>query len=395
MTDLSLIIAILNPICYNYNKKREEYNNIMKAKKVFKRIFKAILIFFGLLLVCIIIMFVNRQIHLKTDIEYLKSKGYYNPVSVGSYSLNLLDFGKKDGKHTIIAMAGYGIPDTCITMRKMTLSLEEENRVIFLDRAGYGASGDTKNEMTAEYIVEDYRKALENAGINAPYVLMAHSIGGVYATYWESKSPEEIEAVVYIDTTEMRSFDLSDNRNVDDVSYEKLLLKLDRMGIGHIALRAFLPKNSDYSKEEQRIEDIMSLMTADSDALVSEGKNKLVNTTNVWDMIVTNDISKLYINSSNAFQTKEEVLENGGLDDKLIHNLTEPYFSGSEEERAEEAYEIYLDERKYVREHILQPYFEKLGNCEMTLLPGEHLIYQQKPDECSMIIKNFLDATVE
>ena len=368
---------------------------MMRIKKVLKRIAKVIFIIIGLLLTCIIIMIVNRQIHLKTDIEYLQSKGYYNPVSVGSYSLNLLDFGKKDGNHTVIAMAGYGVPDTCITMRKMTLSLEEENRVIFLDRAGYGASGDTKNEMTAEYIVEDYRKALANAGIKAPYVLMPHSIGGVYATYWESKYPEEIEAVVYIDATEMRSFDLSNRMNIDNVSYEKFLLRLDRLGVGHIALRAFLPKNPDYSKEEQRIEDIMSLMTADSDALISEGKNKLVNTTNVWDMIVTNDIPKIYINATNAFQTKQEILEHGGLNDELIQNLTGPYFSGSEEERIENAYEVYLDERKYVREEILQPYFEKLGNCEMTLLPGEHLIYQQKPDECSMIIKNFLEKLDE
>lgn len=177
----------------------------MKLKKVFKIIGKRILIIIVTLLVCIVCMFVYRQIRLKTDIEYLKKQGYYNPVSVDDYSLNLLDFGNKEGKYTIVAMAGYGIPDSCITMRKMTSVLEADNRVIFLDRSGYGASGDTENEMTAEYIVEDYRKALKNAGVEAPYVLMPHSIAGVYAAYWESKYPEEIEAIAFIDATEWYS----------------------------------------------------------------------------------------------------------------------------------------------------------------------------------------------
>ena len=151
----------------------------MKIKKTLTTIGKSLLILIGFIIACLIFLFIYRQIRLKTDLDYLRKQGYYNPVSVGDYSLNLLNFGNKDGNHTIIAMSGYGIPDTCITMRKMTSPLEEDNRVIFLDRAGYGASGDTENEMTAEYIVEDYRKALANSGIEGPYVLMPHSISGV------------------------------------------------------------------------------------------------------------------------------------------------------------------------------------------------------------------------
>ena len=37
--------------------------------------------------------------------------------------------------------------------------------------------------------VEDYRKALKNSGVEGPYILMPHSIGGVYATYWCSQYP--------------------------------------------------------------------------------------------------------------------------------------------------------------------------------------------------------------
>ena len=44
------------------------------------------------------------------------------------------------------------------------------------------------------------------------------------------------------------------------------------------------------------------------------------------------------------------------------------------------------------KERVLLPYLEKLGNCELVSLPGDHLIYEQKPDECGQIIIDFIDG---
>ena len=81
--------------------------------------------------------------------KILAEKGYINSVSVGDYSLNVLSFGKEDGKHTIVAMAGLGVFDLPITMRQMTSEIEKENRVVFVDRAGYGMSDDNRNDKWA------------------------------------------------------------------------------------------------------------------------------------------------------------------------------------------------------------------------------------------------------
>ena len=102
--------------------------------------------------------------------------------------------------------------DYSVTERRMTECLEKENTVVFIDRAGYGLSDDTDNEMTIDYRVEDYRKALNNAGVKAPYVLMPHSIGGAYASYWVSKYPDEIEAIVFLDGTQ-----LSDDMGLEEI----------------------------------------------------------------------------------------------------------------------------------------------------------------------------------
>ena len=64
----------------------------------------------------------------------------------------------------------------------------------------------------------------------------------------------------------------------------------------------------------------------------------------------------------------------------------------SQEESRQMALEDYLEIGRDYKERVLFPYFEKLGNCELVNLPGGHLIYEQKPDECGQIIREFIDG---
>lgn len=155
-------------------------------ERIAKIISRILIILLAALMLFTLVTFVIHRVKTAKEIELLKEKGYYNPISVGDYS---------------------------ITEREMTSVLENDNMVVFIDRAGYGLSDDTDNEMTLEYIVEDYRSALKNAGIDAPYILMPHSIGGAYANYWISKYPNEIEAVVFLDGTQLSDAVFDENSN--------------------------------------------------------------------------------------------------------------------------------------------------------------------------------------
>ena len=97
------------------------------------------------------------------ELELLKERGYFNPVSVGDDSLNVVKFGNEQGGHTIAALAGLGMGVFSVAARRMTSHLEHDNIVVFVDRAGYGLSDDTGKEMTLKHIVENYRLALKNA----------------------------------------------------------------------------------------------------------------------------------------------------------------------------------------------------------------------------------------
>lgn len=359
---------------------------------------KVILIIISALLLAILLFvlgtFIVHRVKSDQEFQVLKEKGYYNPVSVGDYSLNVAKFGNEKGKHTIVGIAGLSVGDYSLTARQMTKDLEKDNLVVFVDRAGYGFSDDTDNEMTLEYIVEDYRKALKNAGIKAPYILMPHSIGGAYANYWVSKYPDEIEGIVFVDGSQ-----LCDDAFKEEPGYkvglgDQFLATLAKMGMSRYVLRDYnYQYPSNYSEEEQYLGDALSLMTLDSIAPVSESGLLAENAQNAFKQIVTNDVPKVYICASWGFTTKEEVIENSIWANEQIKNNNipdaeiRPTEYADDDETLKKIFEVCKDGR----ENIIQPYADKMGNCKVVNVAGEHMIYQQKPEECGKVIKDFVD----
>ena len=360
-------------------------------KKAIKMTGRILLILLILLLLFTLVTFIIHRVKTNQETALLKEKGYYNPVSVGNYSLNVAKFGSENGRHTIVALAGLGMGDYSVAERQMTDVLEQDNTVVFIDRAGYGLSDDTDHEMTTEYIVEDHRKALQNAGIKAPYILMPHSIGGAYANYWSSKYPDEIEAVVFVDGTQLSENAFDDEPESTVSLSDKALVFLAKLGFSRYALRQnyyLLPDN--YSEEEQYLCDALELMTEDSIAPTSESCLLPQNGQTGWDSIITNDVPKLYICASYGYQTKEEFREylNWFSALKTKNHLKAPESAGISDEKIQEQ----LEQTEKLRQEIIYPYAEKMGNCEVVLLGGDHMIYEQKPEECGEVIKSFIDG---
>ena len=370
----------------------DSFMNAKKSRKLIRIIRRIGIVLAAALVLFVVSTFIHHKLQTSKELKLLKENGYYNPVSVGDYSLNVSIFGNENGKHTIVGLAGLGTGDYSVAARQMTACLEADNKIVFIDRAGYGLSDDTANEMTLEYIVRDYRKALKNAGIEGPYILMPHSIGGAYATYWESNYPEEIEAIVFVDGSELCA-DAFNEEPVKEVTIgAKALESLAKMGFSRYVLRKYnyhLPEN--YSDEEQKLSDAMMLMTLDSIAPVSESGLIAPNAQAAFNGIVTNDIPKLYICSSIGIQTREELLEYfEWVSHQIeINNLN---VAKIDTNPSDEYVENYLSMLEQYRNDIIYPYADKLGNCKVVCLGGDHMIYQQKPEECGVLIKEFIDT---
>ena len=357
----------------------------MKVKKTVKIVIMIILS----LLVLWLLVFINSRIRMKQDREFLTENGYAHLVSAGDHSVNVLTYGNENGKHRIVAIAGFGDPDQFISWRRMTSALEEENQVIFVDRAGYGLSDSTSQERTVENIVEDYRTVLRNTGIEAPYILLPHSIGGIYASYWVSKYPEEIEAVAFMDTSELKEYSPDQMRTKPDRTF-LLAYCLDNMGaggLGNLVVKTMLPEKAYYSVEEQRAEYALALLTFQNSAVIAEDAMMSCNMNETWNMLVPNDVPKLYICAEFGYSTKEELITDGGLDRKTYLK----FFNLHTDTDNNTLYDRYLEFCKKIRQHTLSAYADKLGNCEIVLLPGDHCIYEHKPDECGKIINDFID----
>ena len=341
------------------------------------------------IITCIFILFLAitfliNKIQLSKEQQMLIEAGYYNPVSVGDYSLNVYDFGNKKGKHTFVGISGRGVVDYSVRMERLMGDFVEENRIVIVDRAGYGLSDDTKDPQTLECVVNNYRTALKNAGIEGPYILLPHSLGGAYATYWVSKYPEEIEGVVFLDGTQ-----LSNNTDIsgDSAILNKCAIVANRMGLVRLG-KSFLLNGEipgmNYSDEQRKYSEALNLHNRINYAssYEEEHSNEICNT--AFNEIKTNDVPKVYICAGLGFQTKEE------MDEMLAWDKKECEFVGKKQPKVSSAmYDMAL--MKKMRDTLLQPYLDKMGNCELVLLPGIHCIYDQRPEDVADIIRDFLD----
>ena len=364
----------------------------MNRKRLSRIVVRFFLILFVILLLFVLGTWLCDLVKTDRELALLKEKGYYNPVSVGDYSLNVAKFGNGQGGHIIVGLAGLGMSDFPVAMRRMTAQLESDNMIVFVDRAGYGLSDDTDKEMTLETIVEDYRTALKNAAIEPPYVLMAHSIGGVYATWWASRYPGELEAVVLIDGTPLSETAYDDEPDCPVTFGDRALAFLAKLGFSRYVLRSEHYLYPDgFSEEEQLLGDALELRSMGTLAPVSESALRRRNARTAWSGIVANDIPKLYICSSRGAQTKDDLLEvNRWMNRQIEKNRLDMPLRRMEYDDATAA-EI-LNRMAEFRRTALEPYADKMGNCKVVLLFGDHMIYEQKPDACSELVKDFLDT---
>ena len=318
--------------------------------KVLKIIGKGLAIILGIVIVLLLITSIYYRLKAHNIMSQLKNDGYCNLVSAGEYKLNALKVGNENGKHKIVCCSGLNDGTMNFSWRNMTKDIEKDNQLIFIDRAGYGFSEDTKTDRTVEQIVEDYRTVLKNMDEEGPYILLAHSIGGVYSTYWQNKYPDEIEDVIFMDGTLCTYADEEWGQSNKNLYYN--LSILEKTGLAPIILKKYGGELADYmSKKEFDMNVYLTTKTIGAHANISEAAMGYTNSKTVLDSLEPNNIPKLFIDAT-----------------------------------------YYFDENQADKEAYWTPFEEKAGNCELVSLHGTHTIYMDHADECAKIIKDHLDS---
>jgi pimeloyl-ACP methyl ester carboxylesterase len=118
-------------------------------------------------------------------------------VDVGGYSLHINCVGQ--GSPTVVLDAGSG--EMSADWVRVQRKVSPTTRVCAYDRAGMGWSEIGPDPRDAEQITGELHTLLGKAGIEGPYVLVGHSLGGMYMQTYAHRYTEEVAGVVLVDSS--------------------------------------------------------------------------------------------------------------------------------------------------------------------------------------------------
>lgn len=84
---------------------------------------------------------------------------------------------------------------------KVLPEISKDRTTFAYNRPGYGDSENATTPRDGAHVVDELRAVLRDKGLNPPYVLVGHSLGGLYMQHFARRYPEEVAALVLVDAT--------------------------------------------------------------------------------------------------------------------------------------------------------------------------------------------------
>lgn len=156
-----------------------------------------LLVFLGIVITLNIAGFAVTQIRGTKELDQLKPYGEL--VEVDGKNMHVYQMG--EGDKTIVLMPGLGIALPSADFGPLMRTMKGDYTVVSVEYFGIGFSDVSDQPRTNENYIKELREALKKSGLKPPYVLMPHSASGIYAEYYATQYPDEIEAIIMLDTT--------------------------------------------------------------------------------------------------------------------------------------------------------------------------------------------------
>jgi pimeloyl-ACP methyl ester carboxylesterase len=199
------------------------------VRRLIRRIGKALL---GLV-VALLALAVAGAIYQAIATE-LAERAYPPPgemVDVGGYRLHINCVGQ--GSPTVVLDSGMGMFSA--QWVRVQQEVSGTTRVCAYDRAGMGWSEMGPDPRDAKQITSELHTLLSKAGIEGPYVVVGHSLGGISMQTYAHRYPDEVAGVALVDST-VDTYQFSQRPEAQD-SYEPqqqrsaVVSQLVRLGI--------------------------------------------------------------------------------------------------------------------------------------------------------------------
>lgn len=180
--------------------------------------------------------------------ERLALRSYLPPggtVLVNGRVFHFLAEGKRDSGQPLVVFEP-GLMFWSRFFDPVFQKLRSTARVFAYDRAGYGWSQPSKNPRTPVNIAEDLHALLASSGERPPYLLVGHSMGGIFVREYYRRYPGEVSGMVLLDSAHEKQFEFLPVARTETSSLLTmlaLLAILARFGIIRAFLQPLLLKN--------------------------------------------------------------------------------------------------------------------------------------------------------
>lgn len=111
-----------------------------------------------------------------------------------------------EGESAIVLFNGAGV--ALDGWRALYPDIESLGRVLAWNRFGMEGSDTLERVQSGALVIASVRELLSYAGLQPPYVLVGHSLGGLYANLFARLHPGEVAAVLLLEATHPRDHDV-------------------------------------------------------------------------------------------------------------------------------------------------------------------------------------------
>ena len=204
-----------------------------------------LVIILGVIICLNIVSFIINQTFFLNELEDISPYG--DMIEVNGQKMHVYSMG--DGEKTIVLLPGFSVPLPCADFGPLMRELSKNYTVVCIEYFGVGFSEQTKTPRTNENYTEEIRTALSLAGYKAPYVLMPHSGSGIYSEYYAIKYPDEVSAIIMLDTTSSAKTETKVPKFVYEIGKVQQAIGLNRIA-NFFVVPSLLKKENGYTEKE-------------------------------------------------------------------------------------------------------------------------------------------------
>lgn len=178
-------------------------------------------------------------ISLEPDLPMLVSKCKHIPSDAGCGTVPIEKLKMETSKGKLqYSVSGHGKPSIVLInggsgpiegWMRILPAISKSSSVFSYNRFGVAGSDKPKEPQDGLTIVETLREALTLAGFEPPFLLVGHSLGGLYANLYARLYPHEVAGVVFLESSHPKDIHLNEYQGKVVKAINKLFSLFDAL----------------------------------------------------------------------------------------------------------------------------------------------------------------------